>query len=103
MHTVDLDRTVTKTVTVVAAQDQVSNDLDGETVILDMKTGHYYGLDDIGTEIWEMVQSPRTVSEIIDVILDNYDVSPEQCEEDVISLLQNMVDEDILEILFLQI
>ena len=47
--------------TVVAAKEQTSCDLDGESVVLDMSSGKYYGLNSVGSEVWNLIQQPRTV------------------------------------------
>lgn len=84
--------------TVVAAGDQVSTDLGGEVAILNLEAGEYFGLDEVGKRVWELVQEPRRVSGIRDALLEEYDVEPERCEWDVISLLQEMADEDLIEV-----
>ena len=84
--------------TVVAAKDQVSSDLGGEVAILDLKAGVYYGLDAVGARIWSLIQEPRTVNEIRDILLEEYEVEPERCERDLLVLLQRLADEGIIEV-----
>jgi hypothetical protein len=84
--------------TVVAAKDQVSSDLGGEVAILDLKAGVYYGLDAVGARIWSLIQEPRTVIEIRDILLEEYEVEPERCERDLLVLLQRLADEGIIEV-----
>ncbi len=85
--------------TVVAARDQVSSDLGGEEVgILDLKAGVYYGLDDVGARIWNLLQEPKSVSEIRDVLLEEYDVEADRCERDLLALLQRLADEGLVEV-----
>ena len=84
--------------TVVAAKDQVSSDLGGEVAILDLKAGVYYGLDAVGARIWSLIQEPRTVNEIRDRLLEEYEVEPERCERDLLVLLQRLADERLIEV-----
>jgi len=84
--------------TVVAAKDQVSSDLGGEVAILDLKAGVYYGLDAVGARIWSFIQEPRTVNEIRDILLEEYDVEPERCERDLLVLLRRLADEGLVEV-----
>ena len=84
--------------TVVAAEDQVSSDLGGEVAILDLKAGVYYGLDAVGARIWSLIQEPRTVNEIRDILLEEYDVEPERCERDLLALLRRLADEGLVEV-----
>jgi hypothetical protein len=84
--------------TVVAPKDQVSSDLGGEVAILDLKAGVYYGLDAVGARIWSLIQEPRTVNEIRDILLEEYDVEPERCERDLLALLRRLADEGLVEV-----
>ena len=83
---------------VVAAERQVSCDLAGEAVILKLDAGMYYGLDPIGARIWELIQEPMTVKDIRDVLLQEYEVAPEQCESELLALLENLVVEGLIDI-----
>ena len=83
---------------VVVSKDQVSSDLAGEIAILNLKAGAYYGLDDVGARVWNLIQEPRRVSEVRDAILDEYDVESDRCEHDLIALLEKMAAEELIEI-----
>jgi len=83
---------------VVASEEHVSADLDSESVILSLKNGTYYGLDPLGAHIWELIQKPRPVLEVRDAILSEYDVSAEQCETDLIALLDELESEGLIEV-----
>lgn len=80
------------------APDQISCDLNGEAVILNLKSGVYYGLDEVGARVWKLIEEPRTLHEIRDELVQEYDVSPEQCEADVRGLLARMLDEGLIEV-----
>jgi hypothetical protein len=82
---------------VVAAQGQVSSELGGDAVIMDIKSGAYLGLNSTGARIWNLVQQPRKVSEIRDAICKEYDVESDRCENDVLSLLRQMAARGLLE------
>jgi hypothetical protein len=75
---------------VVAQSAQVSSELAGDTVILDLKSGQYYSLNEVGTRVWNLIQKPRTVQEIHQIILDEYDVESEQCSSDLFSMLEEL-------------
>jgi hypothetical protein len=83
---------------VVAADHQTSAEVDGESVILDLEEGIYYGLNPVGARIWSEIQKPTTVGEITTAITAEYDVDSEQCREDVISLLQDLHENDLIKI-----
>ncbi len=93
-----MKRTVSRDMTVVAAKGQVSSDLGGEVAILDLERGTYYGLDEVGARIWEIVQEPAAVSEVQATVIEEYDVEPARAERDVLALLQRLVDEGLVEV-----
>jgi hypothetical protein len=84
--------------TVVAAETQVSSDLGEEVAILDFKAGVYYGLDDVGARVWQLVQEPKKVREIRNVLLEEYEIEPDRCEHDLIELLRSLAGEELIEI-----
>lgn len=83
---------------VVAVKDQISCDLSGEAAILNLKTGIYFGLNEVGARIWSLISEPQTVGAIKDVIVAEYDVTPERCERDLVGLLQKMAAKQLIEV-----
>jgi hypothetical protein len=81
--------------TVVAGSSAISCDLDGEAVILHAESGTYFGLNTIGAEIWNLIQQQRTVGEICEHLLGQYEVGSEQCEAEVMSLLRRLEEEGL--------
>lgn len=83
---------------VVASQDQVSSELSGEAVILNLRNGTYYGLDAVGATIWGLIQEPRSIEAIHTALLEQYDVEPERCERDLLALLQELAAAELVEV-----
>lgn len=83
---------------VVASQHQAATSIGGETVLVAMTPARYFGLDEVGARIWQLVQKPTTVADIRDVLVHEYDVPADRCEQDLIGLLGQMLDNDIIEI-----
>ena len=83
---------------VKVSNDQVSCDLAGEAAILDLKNGVYYGLDPVGARVWELIQEPTEVSCIISQLLDEYDVNEQECSQDVVALLSELLQRELIEI-----
>ncbi len=82
--------------TIVAAKDQVSCDLAGETAILSLRNGVYYGLDALGARIWNLIQETRQVSQIRDVILEQYEVDAARCEFDLLRLIEELAAQGLV-------
>ena len=93
-----LERRLSLNSSVVATKNQVSSDLGQEAVILDLKSGVYYGLNDVGTRIWNLIQEPKTLSKIRDLILEEYEVEPECCEQELLALLHELLDAGLIEV-----
>jgi hypothetical protein len=83
---------------VVAVTEQVSCEIDGAAVILGLPRGIYYSLDPVGSRIWSLIQQPRTVSEVCDALLADYEVEPEQCETDLLALLEKLQAEGLIQV-----
>lgn len=86
-----LEQKMLQSSVIVASSEQISSDLGEEAVILNLKSGVYHGLNEVGASIWKLIQEPRTIEEIKHKLLEEYDVEPEQCESDVIELLENLL------------
>ena len=84
--------------TVVVTKDQVSCDLSGEAAILNLKSGVYFGLNTVGASIWKLIQEPRTVKEIRDSIVEEYEVDSNQCEQDILEILRELSTRGLIEI-----
>jgi len=75
----------------IAVTDQMSTTLEGEVVILNLATGTYFGLNDVGTVIWETLDQPRTMPELRDAMLREFDVSSEVAETDLTRLIEELI------------
>jgi len=84
---------------IVATKQQVSCDLGEEAAILNMKNSVYYGLDPVGARIWQLLQQPRSIAEIRDVIASEYDVSAERAESDLRELIGKLLSEGLVELI----
>jgi hypothetical protein len=84
---------------VVSASDAVlASPLGGEVVLLEPEAGTYYSLNEVGARIWEMIRDPVSVESIARRIVEEYDVDPAQCREDVVRLLSELVEHGLAEV-----
>lgn len=77
--------------------DVVFRDLDGEAVLLNLRTGVYFGLDPVATRIWDLLVEQRSLPAILDTLQDEYEVDAAQCERDVRLFLAALTDHALLE------
>ena len=83
--------------TIVVSSQQVSGDLlDGEVAILNLPDGVYYSLTDVGGRIWNLIQQPKTVHELNEILLQEYDVDPEICSHELMDLLQDLANHGLI-------
>ena len=83
---------------VIATPEQVSCPLGEESAILNLKNTVYYGLNPVGARVWNLLQQARTVGELRDTILDEYDVGAARCESDLLELLEKMRSEGLIQV-----
>jgi hypothetical protein len=84
---------------VLASPQQVSCDVASEAVLLSMRDGEYYGLNEVAASIWRLIQQPRTVLEIRDALLEEYDdIDADECERAVIGFLGEMISLNLVEL-----
>lgn len=76
----------------------IAADMDGEKVMLNIDKGKYYGLDSIGSRIWELLEKPQSVSEMVDALLKEYNVEVEACQHDVLAFLSKLYDMGLVNI-----
>jgi len=87
---------ITTETTISQIEEIVASDIDGETVMMSIENGEYYGLDDIGSRIWELIEKPVRVSDLIDTLLERFDVDRETCEKDVLKFLNELNEDKIV-------
>ena len=80
----------------VAGPDVTSAELGGEAVLLNLRSGHYYGVNELGARIWQMVQKPRSIDEIIKILAHDYDVDEEVLIRDVLAFLEQLKENDLV-------
>ena len=77
---------------------QIASSVAGEVVILNHEKGMYYGLDEVGTTVWEALEAePQTIAELCSRVTDEFDVDPKTCQQDIEALLEDLLKEGLLE------
>ena len=73
-------------------------ELDGEAVLLDPAAGTYFGLNEVGTRAWALIGGGATLGEVQAALLVEYEAPPEQVWEDLASLVRQLLDHRLIEI-----
>ncbi len=74
----------------------ISTDVDGEKVMMSIENGEYFGLDSVGSRIWELIENPIKVEVLVNLLIDEFDVSKEQCEVDTLEFLNELMEKKLL-------
>jgi hypothetical protein len=83
---------------VLMAKDVVSCDLEGETAILNMKDGLYYRLEGVGSSVWNLIQEPTTLEQVLEGLLEIYEVEREECQRDLYELMKQLIEKELIEV-----
>jgi hypothetical protein len=92
MRSVSLDNTF------IRSKDVMFRDLDGEAVILDLDSGTYFGLNTVGTRIWQLIEQHGRLKTVLDELAREYDASPDQLEKDLLDLVARLADASLGEV-----
>ena len=89
---------LTLATTISRAPSMIATDVEDSIVMLDVELGRYLELNVVASSIWLLLESPCTITQIRDGLLAQFDVSPEQCEQQLLRFLSDMVERGTLTI-----
>ena len=81
---------------ITISSEVLAQEVDGETVLLDLQSECYFGLDEVGTRIWQLLQEQGELQKVFDTMLEEYDVDAKQLENDLNELLEKLLDEGLI-------
>jgi len=83
---------------IIFADTVFAQEVDGEMVLLDMESENYLGLDEVGTAIWQAMQEYGTLQEVLNAMLEQYDVEEEVLEKDLSDFVEKLVESGLVEV-----
>jgi hypothetical protein len=90
MAAITLDSVVTRN------DDIVAGVVDADVMMMSIESGKYYHLNTSAGRIWDMLEQPRTVSELCEMLSKDYKVTPEACQKDVLHFLDELASRKIV-------
>jgi hypothetical protein len=79
------------------SDDVIAREVAGEMVLLDLASGLYFGLDPVGSRIWERLsESPCSLAEVCDVIEAEFDAPRARIEEDILALAAQFSEKNLI-------
>lgn len=83
--------------TVSVCSNVIQREVSGETVLLHLDSGTYFGLNEVGAFIWLVLcEGPQTLTTLSDKVVENFDVEPDRALKDLLSLAGQLRDNDLL-------
>jgi len=78
--------------------DVLVQELQGESVLLNVQSGRYFGLDEVGTRMWAALTAAESLQAARDALLAEYDVDAERLEQDLRGLVERLVEHGLVEV-----
>lgn len=74
----------------------VTSNIDGEAVMMSVENGEYYGLDEIGTRIWDLLENTLSVNELVGKLTEEFEVGKDDCTRDTLEFLNDLFERNLL-------
>lgn len=75
-----------------------ATDLNGDIVMMDLEKGRYFSLNSVGSRIWELIEEPVQINQVVDSLLEEYEITRNECEENVLEFLNKLEEAQIISI-----
>ena len=89
--------TIPFTKRVSVPQNVMFRELEGESVILNIDSESYFGLDDVGTRMWEVLTQSESIQTAFETLIDEYDVQPDRLRDDLAGLIEQLAEKTLIE------
>jgi hypothetical protein len=76
-------------------EDVYTQEVGEETILLDTQGGRYFGLDPVGTRMWQLIRKYGVLRPAYETLLTEYEVAPNQLESDLLALVAKMIDKGL--------
>ena len=76
----------------------LSTSLGEDVVMMDVEQGAYYGLEAVAAHIWALTEQPLSVGSLCERLVTEYQISPEQCQQEVVAFLAELLNRHIVQI-----
>jgi hypothetical protein len=83
---------------IMQSKGNIVSNMDGKTVMLNIDNGKYYNLGITGGVIWGEIKAPTSVNDVIATLLSDYRVEKEECERQVVSFLEQLLEENLIQL-----
>jgi hypothetical protein len=74
----------------------LANQMDGEIVMMSIDNGEYYGLDEVGSRIWEIMENPVSIHNLVEQLMAEFEVDYDDCLRDTKEFLEDLLNKDLV-------
>ncbi|OXS59068.1 coenzyme PQQ synthesis protein D (PqqD) [Bacillus sp. V-88] len=89
-YSLTLDQSITQ------RKGNIVSNMGGEKVMLSIENGKYYNLGEVGGDIWDTIENPVTITELVDTLMAKYEIDKETCLSHVLSFIEMLKDEELI-------
>jgi len=83
---------------IVRKEDVLASEMDGELVMMSVTQGKYFSIGQSGVAIWRLLDQERTVTEIIQLLIEQYEVDEETCRKEVTRFVELLIQKELVEV-----
>jgi hypothetical protein len=76
----------------------IAAEADQDLIMVSFTTGHYYGISEVAREIWDAIERPKKVADLVDHLTTTYDIDSSACKDQTLSFLEALFDEGLLQV-----
>ena len=76
----------------------VASEMDGDLVMMSIQHGKYFGISGVGTRVWELIEQPVSVGQIVAVICQEFDISESTCRNDMLAFSAELLAHKVAEV-----
>jgi len=91
-------QTLQLSTTIVRAPDVYATTIDGDVVVFNVEKGQYYGMQEVGVRIWELIEQPASIAAVCDTLMDEFSVDRATCEQHVLKFVKDLREAQLIEV-----
>jgi hypothetical protein len=76
----------------------IAAEADQDLIMVSIATGFYYGISDVARDIWDAIEHPKRISDLVDDLTASYHIDPASCEDQTLSFLEDLLHEGLLQV-----
>lgn len=83
---------------IVISKDILFREIEGEAVLLNIRTGVYFGMNPVGTGIWRIMEKKKNLEDVLESMLENFEIDRKTCEQDLAEFVGRLEKNDLVSI-----